>query len=406
MTHCRHTLLVSTFTLLTISCLAERPQLAPQWRAVILGMNQEPIQGSWRYDAALGRLGIDINRDASYISPDFQDSMGINCTFNRDDPAKNVCVSSFRSACFSGLIKSRTEVLMILFGALPRAQPAGNLTLSGEVCKLWTVKLAGIGQQWVCLGSDGIPRALYSTAEGSYVGPSNVGVATFNITFHNVTSGPQDLGEAKCADDLHQCQPVCPDEGVVALELLRVTSGEPWGELYARDTADFPGEITGFVRPSDLEHFRKYIEIFNVTANSSWGKWRDCNYIPEKGGNVCDAPLMPNMSKLVTRMSAENFQGPCSGLCAKNDLVGSWYTFPKEGRCESGESIGTNGCTWKLESAKVVLAECVYAVGQVAAAWKKDFGKAPWLNVQAALRVGVKGCPDVRVPELPAALFV
>jgi len=184
---------------------------------------------------------------------------------------------------------------------------------------------------------------------------------------------------------------------VAPMTVFRASHGEPWGELHNRDTGDLVGDI-GFLRPSPGGEppYRKYWETFNVTVNKTWGRWRDCNYIKEKGDDVCEPAASPEVAKFVARSSAESYQGPCNGQCGANAVVGSWYVFPKEGRCPEGAQIGTEGCTWRIEATKVVLVSCVWAEGNVREAWRESFGKAPWPRMQAALLRGIAACADVR----------
>merc|ERR1712232_1202368 len=93
----------------------------------------------------------------------------------------------------------------------------------------------------------------------------------------------------------------------------------------------------------------------------------------------------------------ENFQGPCGQCSGKNDF-GSWYVFPKEGQCQDGAPIGSDGCTWQVHSFKVIKTDCLKLVGHCDAAANKDYGHpgpTPWPDVQACIKTGVAGCPDV-----------
>merc|ERR1712203_717566 len=101
--------------------------------------------------------------------------------------------------------------------------------------------------------------------------------------------------------------------------------------------------------------------MYNVHVVNSLGFWRDCNYKPSLKRNVCrDSPT--RTPKLITRSSAEQLTGKSHyGFegCDANALVGSWLSFPSEGKCMDGEALGVEGCTWKLKSAKVVLMDCM-----------------------------------------------
>merc|ERR1712216_14247 len=110
-------------------------------------------------------------------------------------------------------------------------------------------------------------------------------------------------------------------------------------------------------------------------------------------------PSTLDLDKLVSRSSAEQLQGESfMGMCDTNSLVGSWFTFPHEGKCAEGASVGDDGCTWKLGSVKVVLMECMKAFNSSGweRAWQTDYSKAPFPNVMAHVQAAVQSCPDVR----------
>merc|ERR1712232_286358 len=179
-------------------------------------------------------------------------------------------------------------------------------------------------------------------------------------------------------------------DGVISMEVMRQTNGngEPWGQIWNLDFADVAGEImfdNGFHRP--------YLKVFNVTVNSSWGPGRDCNFV--NGTNHISPAREPSMAKLVARRDAEGFYTACGGQCSKNGL-GSYYAFPREGGCPKGVPVGTDGCTWQVNSVKVVTTDCMKAAGQFAASYRKDYGHMPWSFLQSSIRKGVAECPDIR----------
>jgi len=196
----------------------------------------------------------------------------------------------------------------------------------------------------------------------------------------------------------------CPGEGVQALQVLRATNGEPWGELEDRDTFDWPGAGVTMGSPEHPSFSeRKYLEVFDVEVNTSYGPFRDCNYNKALKKAVCSPPYSPDLARLVARSSAEQLQaapkaGPM-GQCGQNDIVGSWYVFPHEGRCGQDQQVGDGGCTWKLKSAKVVEMSCG-SPKKWASAWTADFQKGPFLEVQNVLKAAVQDCPDIRENRL------
>merc|ERR1712190_574009 len=107
---------------------------------------------------------------------------------------------------------------------------------------------------------------------------------------------------------------------------------------------------------------KKFLEVADVEANTTWGPWRDCNWDPVQNVERCSATT-PELARLVARSSAEQLTGPTNapGQCGPNDKVGSWLVFPHEGECSENEAIGNNGCTWKLRGVKVIAMECLRA---------------------------------------------
>merc|ERR1719446_22200 len=185
------------------------------------------------------------------------------------------------------------------------------------------------------------------------------------------------------------------------LEVLRAFSPpEPMGVLENRDTFDWVGlGVT-------LQEFQgqQQLELFEVEIDGHFGFWRDCNFNRIVGDNICWDAEHPTLEKLVTRVSAEILQGESfMGMCEANSIVGSWYTFPLEGKCAEGASVGDDGCTWKLVRSKVIDMGCMKRhrfFGWYRAALR-DSGKAPFPHVRAHVQAAIESCPD-----LQEAMFV
>jgi len=233
----------------------------------------------------------------------------------------------------------------------------------------------------MCITSDGFPISFASNPDKDYVGPSNLGVATFRFLFHNVILGPQSIEEPICPE----CAVApCAGEGTISMQVMRLTNGggEPWNQIWNLDVADIPGEIM-----FDPGFTRTYLKVFNVTVNSSWGPARDCNFV--NGVNTISPPREPSLAKLVARGDAESFDASC-GQCSEN-AHGSYYAFPKEGECSTGVPIGTDGCTWHVNNIKVMTTECIKSAGECGSAASDPFGEGP-----ACIRRGISECPDIR----------
>jgi hypothetical protein len=192
-----------------------------------------------------------------------------------------------------------------------------------------------------------------------------------------------------------------------SMQVLRALDDpEPLGILEDRDTFDWVGQGVTLGSPTNIRFAgHKYLEVFDVDVDGRFGFWRDCNYNRNLQQNVCnyvggiDIPSSLGWGKLVTRVSAEMLQGEkLMGACEANSLVGSWQTFPHEGKCAASSNVGDDGCTWKQKSSKVILMQCMGAFNSSGweRAWQTDYGKAPFPNVMAHVQAAVESCPDVR----------
>lgn len=370
--------------------------LKPQWAAEISGNNGgDAVEGTFRWDSTTGvrfpKFELHWKLSSSwYAAQGFQDSMGVVCSFSDDQ----ICTKSFRQRCSRRPDPTRTVALVELLMDLHE-----NGTHDGECShdtsaadsQLWSVNRKGVGNLSMCLTPFGFPVAMASNPDKNLVGTSNVDFATFRFLFRNVTLGPQRIEEPACQECAQGAAVApCPGEGILSMEVMRMTNGggEPLDQIWNLDMADIPGEIM-------FNHSlaRKYLKVFNVSVNSSWGPMRDCNFL--NGENHIEPAQDERVAKLVARGDAEGFNDPCGGQCSKNEF-GSYYAFPKEGRCPEGVPVGTEGCSWQVKSVKVVSIECVKSAGLFAAAASNDYGHKPWSAMQASIRKGVAECPDIR----------
>jgi hypothetical protein len=135
------------------------------------------------------------------------------------------------------------------------------------------------------------------------------------------------------------------------LQVLRFSNGEPWGDISDRDTFDWDGYG---VMSQEFGSWNQYLLFYELEVNSSYGPWRECDYNHETHKNICDE-LPAYVAGLVSRMSVEALTGVLGdrGQCEANDVVGSWFVFPHQGKCDEGQTVGDQGCSWKLISWKV-----------------------------------------------------
>eukprot|EP00931_Biecheleriopsis_adriatica_P061175 TRINITY_DN3677_c0_g1_i4.p1 TRINITY_DN3677_c0_g1~~TRINITY_DN3677_c0_g1_i4.p1 ORF type:complete len:416 (+),score=60.07 TRINITY_DN3677_c0_g1_i4:58-1248(+) len=370
--------------------------LKPRWSASISGVNDySNVSGTFQWDSGLGAGRIKVAASWTFKSfwaqQGLDDSMSITCNF---EPGADLCTFVFRKNCHHELEPSRGGTLVqLLYELIANGTHNGDCFADRNVVgsQMWTAKLAGIGNITMCIAPDGLPSALTSEPNESWVGPANVKPATYNFSFHDVSLRPEVMAAPKCP----KCEAAapCPGRGVETMTLMRLTwGGEPWEQIWGLDVADLQGEVV-----FDPEFVHTYLKVFNVTLNSSFGPYRDCNYV--KGQNTCSPPRAPSLAKLVSRMAAEDFSdGGCfPGQCSKNKEVGSWYTFPKEGGCVKGTAIGTDSCTWQLNSVKVVSTDCLKSAKVLAeAAQERKHGHLPWLKLEALVWERIAACPDIR----------
>merc|ERR1712203_1242607 len=222
-----------------------------------------------------------------------------------------------------------------------------------------------------------------------------------NMTFHDIR-----IGSSSGASDIEaiSCPPVspraCAQGPVATFQVLRASNGEPWGHIDDRDTFDWAGLGVTLGAPGHWSFMnKKYLEIADVEANTTYGPWRDCNWDPVHKVEKCSATT-PDLARLVARSSAEQLTGPTNapGQCGSNDEVGSWLVFPHEGECRDSEDVGQSGCTWKLRGVKVIAMDCIYAKKDAfIKRWEQDWQKAPFPGVIRFVKAAVEACPDARM---------
>ena len=179
-----------------------------------------------------------------------------------------------------------------------------------------------------------------------------------------------------------------------SFQVIRATDGEPWGNLYDRDTFDWSGLGVTLGAPGRVSFVvRKYFEVFDVDVNTTFGPWRECDYSRERNDEACTTALPEEMVHLVSRKSAEGLTGErgseSPGQCEANEMVGSWFVFPSQGMCGENEAVGDGGCTWKMKGSKVVSHECLFysnnGLKDWTRAWAEDYQKPPFPNVVVSL---------------------
>eukprot|EP00931_Biecheleriopsis_adriatica_P061174 TRINITY_DN3677_c0_g1_i3.p1 TRINITY_DN3677_c0_g1~~TRINITY_DN3677_c0_g1_i3.p1 ORF type:complete len:421 (+),score=45.17 TRINITY_DN3677_c0_g1_i3:62-1264(+) len=393
-------LVVCALCVASVQGLDSAMPLKSRWSASISGVNAgKNVSGTFQWDSALGARSLKLAASWTFKSfwaqQGLDDSMSFTCSLQdlNDWYHPDSCTSTFQRQCWHGLLDpTRTVSLVWLLVELyANGTYDGNCSADRSVAgsQKWTSKLAGVGNITMCIAPDGFPLALTSEADANLVGPSNVIASTYSFSFHDVSLRPQAMVAPTCPN-CGAAAP-CPGHAVETMMLIRQTNGEPWDQIWNMDVADMSGDIM-FASNFSLT----YLKVFNVTLNSSFGPSRDCNYV--NGQNTCSPPLEPSLAKLVTRKASDGWGTGCfNGQCSKNKVVGNWYTFPKEGGCVKGTAIGTDSCTWQLNSVKVVSTDCLKSAKVLAeAAQERKHGHLPWLKLEALVWERIAACPDIR----------
>lgn len=287
--------------------------------------------------------------------------------------------------------------------------------VNGTPCNLFRVNVTrGILQQ--CVDEDGVPHSIGFLAAADAVGISNVPAYSQNLTLYDivVTTGTSDeaIDPVVCPSSAPR---VCEGSGVVATRAYRSSNFNDEGDLKNMDTSAESG-IPVTLGPLSSENFvsRKFYEAYDVEVNTSWGPFRDCNYLD--GAHRCTPPSGPQFEKAVGRSSAEVLEGPNGeiGQCAENLDAGSWFAFPAEGKCKDSQSVGDDGCTWKVTNFKAIETLCMMSFNSTgdgslttpplpldspdsgyAKAWAIDYGHPPFPNVRRHVLAALEACPSV-----------
>jgi hypothetical protein len=267
--------------------------------------------------------------------------------------------------CVPGGKELHTEALRSLWDEMKadKGSYVGEAHVRGQPCEQWLVRNASLGNMSICVGADGVPRSLVVESAISLVGITNVPVCSHNLTFFDIRSGT--------ASEASGLQPIvcpsreakaCEGDGISSLQVLRFSNGEPWGHISDRDTFDWNAVA---LMSQEFAPGHKYLLFYELEVNSSYGPWRECDYNPKTHKTTC-SELPAGVARLVSRVSAEGYTGKPgvlgdNGQCEPNDIVGSWLLFPHQGKCGEGQTIGDQGCTWKLTRWKVLSVEALFS---------------------------------------------
>ena len=132
------------------------------------------------------------------------------------------------------------------------------------------------------------------------------------------------------------------------------------------------------------------VSWYQVQINFTFGGYAFCNFGTCIGGDPY----------LVGREAAMGLGLPNAGQCMPNPY-GTWYSMPKEGECQPGQTIEAGECSWKsLSIEKTISLDCLLHQGFVAACMKDP--SPPYTDaVEVLLQAfsssdsSAGGCPDL-----------
>lgn len=155
--------------------------------------------------------------------------------------------------------------------------------------------------------------------------------------------------------------PQCPGGAVVELDAF-IFHPQYEFDLYNEDVADLLGDTVFICADANNSQFDHYAWVSRYTLQvwSGWGEYALCNRPGvNKTGNC--------LGKETYAVGREASYGitPENGRCANNSAVGTWYSLPTAGMCNStSQQIGpdpTKGhCSWRtLKRIKTIDGDCL-----------------------------------------------
>lgn len=374
-------------------------RIAPQWtlsvKKTFPNFGPSHFQDAFlKYDASLGTLEISYT-DQMYEWLQPNSTVNTTVILHANGTAEERVGDECGNEHSDNMVVFKALAPLFFRFVAGEAKRDEALLQQGRLCnghptwEAWKLQLDGVGNISVCMEKD-VPRRLYYSADPYYVGPSNKPWVTDGV-LHVV--GPAQLGPPTfkatgCTAEMWPLTRSCPGEGVKTMTVFRFFNFDGEGAKAADvDTSDLPGTVfdlfNGYVT-------RKYLKALNVTVDSRFGPYRDCNW--NGTANHCEAPL-EGLGRLVTRSTPFQAYGPHWGQCSDNELTGSWLTFPSEGHCMGDDAVGTDGCTWRVLSAKVIEMECIRS--KLTDLMKQERYHAPYPGLQKAILDGMATCPSV-----------
>ena len=145
-----------------------------------------------------------------------------------------------------------------------------------------------------------------------------------------------------------------------------------------------PGEDYQWITQWTLEHVPRY------------GQYQNCNGYPNP---VC----IGAEDFWVGHEAAIGMGQPNGGRCARNQLVGEWFSLPLGGQCRGGARPDGTNCTWRASRVKTIDAQCLFGHGYVQRCLEDR--RAPFVSAEklftqafASIDPAAAGCPALPGP--------
>jgi len=135
-------------------------------------------------------------------------------------------------------------------------------------------------------------------------------------------------------------------------------------DLYNENVADLLGDTVFICADSISNHSSvdqfQWVSRYTIQVWSAWGQYAECNRPTPNETGLC----IGSETFSVGREAAFAIKEKC-GQCADNTDVGSWFSLPTAGMCNSTtQPLGSNAtlgqCTWRmLEKKKTIDGKCL-----------------------------------------------
>lgn len=241
------------------------------------------------------------------------------------------------------------------FGWLADSKFAGNKTVGDAQCDLYTLAKPNTYSWSACLDRDGVPLeyTLLPAPEevGSTLAPF-LSMANLTVQTHTLAPSSEESRlqpSAECAAQLPQ-EP-CNDTSVGQLQMWRqcgMCFDTPADENGA-DLTSIIGMVCETVAGGGFIGGATNLVRYDLDVSRNYGPFQMFNYVPNKHRVVGSKGLKGLVGRSVNYNMCSMSPSPRCGQCSDN-VMGSWLSTPSSGLCVEGKPVGTDGCTWAVQS--------------------------------------------------------